>query len=252
MDPWDERPPRPFPFLVLVPPLTFALVALGFYLGSRIALPLLEAVPAWVAMVRLLRERRRASAVALMMIWGVSLGASLTFLSYRYPMASWKAIWHGEEYASEMVHWVDTGEGSESRPRIFVPQHALHLAIYAFLCLISASFLGILMGALLMGYMSCYVATLARSSQRPLLASLLGWHFWSVVRVASFILLGVLLAEPLLSRIARYDPRYGRRRLLFALACAGILLDVALKTVGAEPLRHVLRELVAPESRYLP
>jgi hypothetical protein len=56
--------------------------------------------------------------------------------------------------------------------------------------------------AALMNYMAYYVAEVVRLTPvAPRRAALLGWHPWSVVRIVSFVILGVVLAEPLLRRL---------------------------------------------------
>jgi hypothetical protein len=49
-----------------------------------------------------------------------------------------------------------------------------------------------------MGY---YGGKVAAGSDTPGAAALLAWHPWAQLRIVSFIVLGVLLAQPLLGRI---------------------------------------------------
>ena len=60
------------------------------------------------------------------------------------------------------------------------------------------------MGAVLMNYMGHYVGTLAAASGRPALTMVLGWHPWAVVRIVSFVALGVILSAPLLARLGGF------------------------------------------------
>jgi hypothetical protein len=64
--------------------------------------------------------------------------------------------------------------------------------------------------------------------------------------VAAFCLLGVALAEPLLSRLLRYPyPGLGAARRLLWLAAAGILADVVLKAALAPAWRGLLQRLIS-------
>ena len=58
----------------------------------------------------------------------------------------------------EMRAWILTGTGAETSPRRFLPQHAAHLALFVASSLATASVLSIALGAVLMNYMSLYVA----------------------------------------------------------------------------------------------
>jgi hypothetical protein len=96
-----------------------------------------------------------------------------------------------------------------------------------------------------MNYMSYYVASLHRAGAPAWAAALLGWQPWALCRVAAFCVLGVVLAEPLLSRVKSYP--YGglgaARRYLVA-AGAGILADWTLKAVLAPSWGLWLRGLL--------
>ena len=96
------------------------------------------------------------------------------------------------------------------------------------------------MGAVLMNYMGHYVGTLAETSAHPARTLLLAWHPWAVIRVISFVVIGVVLSAPLLSRVAnvRIERRTARR--LLAWACAGLVLDIMLKTLLAATWQRLL------------
>jgi hypothetical protein len=153
-------------------------------------------------------------------------------------------ILHGPEYRDEMFTWIRTGIGSEGSPRLFVPQHALHLAAFVVLCLVTASALSITMGAVLMNYMGFYVASLARAGVPLWAVVLLGWQPWAIARVAAFSVLGVVLAQPLLRRLTGgVAPLRVSRPLLIAAAVL-LLADVALKAVLAPTWGLALRRVL--------
>jgi len=203
---------------------------LGLALGQRWLLPLLNAAPAWVAMAGRLRRGDRRGAVIAMLAWAaaVALAGTVTFLCW--PADPSGLVLSGPAYRDEMFRWIRTGAGSEGDLRLFLPQHLLHLAGFALLSLATASTVSITLGAVLMNYMSLYVASLARAGAPAWAVLLLGWQPWALCRVAAFCILGVVLGEPLLSRLEgrRYEGLAGARPWLLA-AAAGILADWILK-----------------------
>jgi hypothetical protein len=187
-------------------------IAAGFYLGIPLLLPILCAAPAYASMALLLREGRRGAALAAMLLWALLLGSGMTGLCAHDPARAESVVIHGTAYWEEMRPWLETGQGRESDPSRFLPQHALHAAVFVALSLLTASVVSVVFGAILMNYMAYYVSQVVRlTPAHPLLAALLGWHPWSVVRIVSFVTLGVLLAEPLLARITRSPRRAAAR-----------------------------------------
>ena len=226
--------------LVVLSPLA---MAAGFWLGEPLLLPILASAPAYAAMALLLREGRRGAALGAMLLWAVLLGATMTALCLGDPARAERVVIHGPAYWEEMRAWLETGEGRESDPSRFVPQHALHAGAFVALSLLTASVVSVVFGAALMNYMAYYVAELIRlTPSHPWLAALLGWHPWSIVRIVSFVTLGVLLAEPLLRRVTR-APRLAPPRALLALALAGLVVDVCLKALLAPHWAALLRSL---------
>jgi hypothetical protein len=218
-------------------------IAAGFYLGIPVLLPILCAAPAYASMALLLREGKRGAALAAMLLWALLLGAVMTGLCACDPARAERVVIHGADYWEEMRPWLETGAGRESDPSRFLPQHALHAALFVVLSLLTASAVSVVFGAVLMNYMAYYVARVVLlTPAHPFLAALLGWHPWSIVRIASFVTLGVLLAEPLLARVMR-TPRPAMARGLLALAVCGLLIDAVMKAVLAPHWAAVLRGL---------
>ena len=230
----------PFGLIALSP----ACAAAGFLSGAALLLPLLSAAPAYGAMVLLLRQGRRRAAIAAMLVWALLLGASMTGLCAAMPEREARVVLHGPGYWDEMRVWLETGEGRESHPARFVPQHFLHAGAFVMLCLISGSLLGVLFGAALMNFMAYYVAHVAAATgAHPVLAGVLAWPPWSVVRIASFVALGVYLSEPILSRLWIAPPPARGARLGIGLAALGLALDILLKGLLAPHWPALLRSL---------
>ena len=214
---------------------------LGLALGVPWLLPILNAAPAYAAMVTLLRRGELRRAVVVMLVWAAALAVAGTVTFAFWPEPPGPLILHGPDYRDEMFAWIRTGAGSEGSPRLFVPQHALHLAAFVVLSLVTASALSITMGAVLMNYMDFYVASLARAGTPLWAVVLMGWQPWALARVAAFSMLGVVLAPLLLRRLGLIRTSAPSAR-PFVIAAASLLLaDVLLKALLAPTWGRVLR-----------
>jgi hypothetical protein len=218
---------------------------LGLALGQPWLLPVLNAAPAWFTMAVLLLRGDRRRAVLAMLCWAGAMAVCGTASFALWPRPVDGLVIHGPAYRDEMFAWIRTGVGAESRPRLFIPQHALHLSLFAAMSLATASVASIAMGAVLMNYMAFYVASLARAGAPAWAVVFLGWQPWALCRVAAFATLGAVLAEPLLMRVLR-RPYAGLRAARPSLIAAVVALvaDVALKAALAPSwglwLRRVL------------
>ena len=206
---------------------------LGLALGVPGLLPVLNAAPAYAAMVILLRRGELRSAVVVMLVWAAALAVAGTVTFAVWPQPPGPLILHGPAYRDEMFAWIRTGAGTEGSPRLFVPQHALHLAAFVALSLATASALSITMGAVLMNYMGFYVASLARAGAPLWAVVLLGWQPWAIARVAAFSVLGVVLAKPLLRRLRPTAAPAPSSTPLVIAAGAALVVDVMLKALLA-------------------
>ena len=234
------RETRELVWLVLASVVSYPL---GLVLGSPWLLPLLNAAPAYAVLVRRLGRGDRRGAVAAMLLWAATLGVTGTLAFAWWPSPVDALVLNGPEYRDEMLQWIRTGEGREGSPWLFLPQHLAHLAAFVALCLSTASAAGILLGAVLMNFMSFYVASLARAAAPAWAVVLLGWQPWALCRVAAFCTLGVVLAEPLLGRLRPPGLPEPPSRYLMA-AALGILADWALKAALAPAWGSQLRALL--------
>ena len=223
---------------------TVAATAIGFVIGNKALLPVLQIAVAYPVLYSLLAGKLRKRAFVTMLFWALSLAIVVVTSSVHYPAAAANSIFHGTAYVEEMFHWIKTGEGAEGNPVQFVPIHLLHFVIFAALSLLTASVLSLLMGALLMNYMSFYVASVFTASQGQWIVGLMAWHPWSAIRVASFVILGVILAEPLICKIQKREYEYPTVRPYFWLALHGLALDVLMKSFLAPWWGTTLRRFI--------
>jgi hypothetical protein len=225
------RPHRGRDLALLVAATTLS-YPVGILSGSAWLLPSLNTLPAYLMMVARLREGDRRGALAAMLTWALTLAVCGTLFFALWPTTLEAVVLNGAVYRDEMFLWIRTGLGREGSPRLFLPQHLLHLVGFVALSLATASSLSILLGAVLMNFMAFYVASLARAGLPAWAVITLGWQPWAICRVAAFCTLGVVLAEPLLRQRFKTLPTQSPRKLLLWAAC-GILADWALKATLA-------------------
>src|SRR3954452_124802 len=184
--------------------LTVISYAAGWAIGIPVLLPILNTLASFPFMVLALRRGDLRLAVARMLLWALTMGVVATLLSYARTAETGALFIRGESYRVEMFAWVMTGQGAESTPSRFIPQQAGHAGLFSALAVATGGAAALAMGAVLMNYMGHYVGTLAAASRRPALTMILGWHPWAVLRVISFVVIGVVLSIPLLSRLGKF------------------------------------------------
>ena len=227
--------------LVLATLLSYAV---GWTIDAPAAVPILNTVASFPFMVLALKRGDVRLAVARMLLWALTMGVAATLLSEAWPARTDALFLRGEAYRVEMFAWVMTGRGVESSPSQFLPQHARDAAIFTALALATGGVLAMPMGAALMNYMGHYVGALAAASRHPALTMVLAWHPWAVIRVISFVILGVVLSAPVLSRLFHFRMDWAAARPLLIGACAGLVADVALKTLLAPTWQRLLLRVV--------
>lgn len=233
---------------VLAPVYIIAGTALSYLAGASLGLPALvpalNTLPAFPFLVLALKEERMAIAVARMLLWALALGVCATTFAYLQPARTESLFFNAGPYRREMLEWVLTGRGAESTPSQFIPQHAVHAAVFAALALGTGSVLAMPMGAVLMNYMGHHVGSMAATSAHPIEAMLLGWPPWAIIRVASFVTLGVVLAGPVLARVAGFRYRLANHLPLVGIAVGGLVVDVVLKWLLASTWARLIREIL--------
>jgi hypothetical protein len=233
-----------WPTAALIVAGTILSYAAGWLIGVPALLPVLNTLASFPFMVAALRRGEVRAAIARMLVWALTLGVCATLLSYVQPWRTEGLFLRGAPYRTEMFAWVLTGRGAESTPSQFLPQQALHASVFALLALASGGVLAMPMGAVLMNYMGHYVGTLAASSARPAVTMVLGWHPWAVIRVVSFVTIGVILSAPVLARVGRFTVDWRAAGVPLMWASAGLVADVVLKSLLAPAWQRLLLRVV--------
>ena len=250
----DPRASRRIPTGVLVagPSLLAPLaVLLARAFPTPFLLPLFATAAVYPAMAALLLRSRRLAACATALLWAAALSTAVIAAARRDVASMERVILNGGAYRDEMFAFVRTGQGREGDPARFLPQHLLHLAAFVVLSASSGGLLGMALGAILVGYMSYYVGSLAAAGGAPWTALLLGWPPYAILRVVAFIVAGVCLAEPLLFATARRLtgsplPTPAPRARWYLAAVLLLLGDLVLKLFLAPVWSGLLRPCLSP------
>ena len=218
--------------------------AIAWAAGVPLLVPVFNTLAAFPFMVFALSRGDVRLAVARMLVWALALAACATLLSYARPSRTDALFLRGASYRAEMFGWVLTGRGEESEPSRFIPQQVMHTAVFVALAIASGGVLALAMGAVLMNYMGHYVGSLAAASAHPLATVALGWHPWAVIRIVSFVTIGVVLSAPVLSWVGGFRVDRPAARQLLAWAGAGLIADVVLKWLLAPAWQRLLLRVV--------
>jgi len=223
---------------------TVASYAIARIINVPVLLPILNTAASFPFMVAALRRGDVRLAVARMLLWALTMGVCATLWSYARPAETAALFLRADAYRTEMFEWVATGRGAESTPSVFVPQQAMHAVVFAALAAATGGAAAMPMGAVLMNYMGHYVGSLAARSRRQVVTMILAWHPWAVIRVISFVVIGVVLAVPVLSRIWSFQIDRPAARRLLAWAGAGLVIDVVMKAALAPAWQRMLLRVV--------
>jgi len=214
--------------------LRVALLGLAAGLLPRLlppaVVPFVQAIPAWFVLFDALRRGRPWRAAGLMLVWSVAISVVVIGITRLDPPAAAAGILRGAEYRDEMFAWIRTGQGAESDPSLFVPQHLRHYGLTMAASFATCGLAGLGFGAVLLNYMNFYVGALVAQAGDPLTASLIGWPVWSMLRVAGFVIGAIAAAHLLYGRVLRRGPWEGPIARRMFLASAGLVVaDMLVK-----------------------
>jgi hypothetical protein len=221
--------------------LTTAAVFIARWISFRPALPVLVTIAAYFPFVMEV-QKSFARGFLILFFWTLLLSVLVLFLSWKDQERMERLIWRAGEYSSAMFRWIETGQLPEGSTQQVIFFHLKQTFIYCFLAALSANFFGLLLGSALLNYMNFYVARLARSSSRPLQAFWVGWNPWSIIRVLSFLWLGMVVSS--LSLRLFFSIPWRPSPGLVIPPILGILLDISLKILFSPAWSAKLRTIL--------
>lgn len=210
--------------LVLI--LTSAAVLLSRWIQSRVALPVLTAIAGYFPFA-MEAQVSFARGFLILVLWTLLLSALILWFSRREPERMERLIWRSSEYSDSMMRWIETGELPEGSARQVIFFHLKQTVLYCVLAFLSLNFLALVLGSALLNYMNFYVAQLSRRSSRAGSALWMGWNPWSVIRVLTFLYLGMVVSAPTMWLL--FAIPWSLSAVLLLPAVAGLLLDLFLK-----------------------
>ncbi|MEA5605973.1 hypothetical protein [Nostoc sp. UHCC 0252] len=208
----------------------------SFVFGLPWLMPILGAAIPYPIFFLQVRRQQYKSAFWWMFLWGVLQSIAVIVATLLLPETAAKVIHRGQSYTTEMLHWIRTGEGSEGTLRLFLPNHLLHYGIFCILCVVTLSSAALIFGTWMLNYMNFYVAELVKMSAKPLLAAMLGWYPWSILRIIGFIATGVALAAlglNLVTRIRGEVPKSPFPKTYMLIGIGFVIADIVVKAVLA-------------------
>ena len=110
------------------------------------------------------------------------------------------------------------------------------IIVFTVASLASMGLAGLFMGAILLNYMNIYYGTLVWMSNGSLVAVLMGWPIYAIIRVVGYVFLGTVLSRTtylLLKYRGRSLPVDRQYKMMLAIALILIVLDFVLKATIA-------------------
>ena len=211
----------------------FLSVTIGFAIGNRWLLPILNTLFIFPFYISLVARGRRRQAVALILLWAIFMSQFVIAATCIYPERASKSIIRGNQYKAEMFDWIKTGKGKESSPSKFIPSHALELLVFCALAVLTAGFGALLLGAVLLNYMNFYVGSLLAAAKHPILTAFLVWQPYSIVRVIGYIFIATALSEAVLRIILRRRANWSGIARYAVGGFSLVVLDVIVKASAA-------------------
>lgn len=201
---------------------------LGWRLGNRWLLPVFEGALGFLAFAYAWTTTGPRLAFASVLCWAAGTTLVSLYFFVPNPEAVEARVLRVKAYREEMLVWLRSGRSLAPRPLATAGRHLHELVVYLAAAVLTANFASLVLGAVLLNTMNAWVAGLLRAATRRGTVALLAWNVWSVVRVASYVALGVALAAPLALRLG-YPAPEGAIEPLVVGGAGGVVLDLVLK-----------------------
>lgn len=219
----------------------------GWRSGNRVALPALEGFFGWGAFLLAWTIVGAGWAAATVGCWVAGTTLAGTYVFVRHPREADARVIRAVAYRGSMLDWLESGRGPEARPLATAVAHLRELVWYLAAAVLTANLGALVMGAILLGYMNAYVATLFRAATRTGTVALLAWNVWSLARVAAYVAIGAAGSAPLL-RMWGLSGGGGAVRPLAIAGAAGVVADLVLKLALSRPCGRALARAVDLEA----
>jgi len=222
---WTLAPPY---FLVFGFLCGVAGFRVGWRVGNRVVLPLVQSALGWAAFLLAWDVVGPTWAAASVGMWvlGTTLASVYEFVGH--PRETDERVIRAAPYRASMLAWLESGSGPEKHPTVTAASHLREVIWYTAAAIATANFVSLAMGAVLLNEMNAYVATLLRAAKRTGIVLLLAWNVWSVVRVSAYVLIGTAAAAPVL-RLFGWSVDPATVRALGLAGAIGVVVDLVLK-----------------------
>lgn len=230
---------------IVYPSMAMGVVVTTFFpilLGQQVCLPLLSAAVLIPMFLWALRQGRPGRAVTLALFWVVVQSLSVLLASLLFADTAPRAVQGGLEYRTAWLAWIEGGPLVQMAPALDYARQAIDLALYAGAMALTGGVGGLLLLTVALNRFNFTVATLLATAQNPVLLAVAAWPLWMMVRLAGYLIVGAVLAEPVANLDLRpaYLADWLQRRKRLLLAGLGIiLLGVILQALLA-PLYQTL------------
>ncbi|WFO74969.1 hypothetical protein J4526_07820 [Desulfurococcaceae archaeon MEX13E-LK6-19] len=188
-------------------------------------------------------KRRLWRAAGLVLLW--SLVVTIVVAAYAFyagcSAGAVDKIIKGRSYLEEMIEWLETGKGPEGDPSLFLKPKIIEIVLFTIVSFLTMGIGGLFMGAILLNYMNFYYGTLIWMANGSIVAVVMGWPIYAIIRVIGYVFLGTILTRLMMSIVEEKTLRIKvdstvKKMLLIAIIL--IILDFILKATIANTIYY--------------
>lgn len=220
----------------------------GFALGSPFHQPATGLALALLVLPCVATDRflRAAGIIAISIFVHSAIAIGLAATS---PERTAPILRGSSQYWHSTWNWVRNGADEEYRTKVWLPRHAALVAVAIVFGYTSFGAVPFVRGIEEIDLMNFYVGQLLRSSERPELAILFGWHPWSFVRGLAFAFIVFEVMSVSLERFAGGALSTRRRRIVrWTAGLTFVVIDGTIKVLFAPAIRERLYRNLTAES----
>ena len=160
------------------------------------------------------------------------------------PETASKIILNGEKYREEMFKWIETGQGPEGDPSLFMVPKIIEILVFSLLGILTLGFAALLLGAYLLNYMNYYVGVLLLHAKPGLTSfltvALFSWPIYAIIRVIGYVCLGVSLTWFAYNLLFNYIMKKTMKTKLGPLYSLTEIFVKKKKTIDVESVKNLL------------